>query len=205
MRIDREDMLELTRRMTTSRFCFSRVAGAYVDEEGEVEGTFNTQFRNLTKQEQARHLEIAKVIPFSKTNEQVKCLDIDKEKKQAMAMRQVLLALKECELKNDALMYSLYEYIGDRYQPGRKYALMLFFGSFDIPKKGSDKVDQWDSEEVFNFMIGAVCPMNGEYEAGKPYAGFLYPAYMNHCADLARIQIFEQAGRCEEVKQILFS
>ena len=34
MHIDREDMLELTRRMTVSRNCFSRIAGAYMDEEG---------------------------------------------------------------------------------------------------------------------------------------------------------------------------
>ena len=33
-----EDMLELTRRMTPSRNCFSRIAGAYMDTEGYVKG-----------------------------------------------------------------------------------------------------------------------------------------------------------------------
>ena len=46
MHIDREDMLELTRRMTVSRNCFSRIAGAYMDEEGFIDGTFNTHFLN---------------------------------------------------------------------------------------------------------------------------------------------------------------
>lgn len=32
--INRDDMLELTRRMTPKRNCFSRIAGAYFDEEG---------------------------------------------------------------------------------------------------------------------------------------------------------------------------
>lgn len=32
-RINREDMLELTRRMTVKRNCFGRIAGAYLDEE----------------------------------------------------------------------------------------------------------------------------------------------------------------------------
>ena len=44
MKIDREDMLELTRRMTVSRNCFSRIAGAYMDEEGFIDGTFHTNF-----------------------------------------------------------------------------------------------------------------------------------------------------------------
>lgn len=42
MHIDREDMLELTRRMTIARNCFNRVAGAYMDEEGFIDGSFNT-------------------------------------------------------------------------------------------------------------------------------------------------------------------
>ena len=37
MKINREDMLELTRRMTPKRNCFSRIAGAYFDGEGFVE------------------------------------------------------------------------------------------------------------------------------------------------------------------------
>ena len=45
--LNREDLLELTRRMTPKRTCFSRIAGAYVDEEGLVDGTFNIHFGKL--------------------------------------------------------------------------------------------------------------------------------------------------------------
>lgn len=51
--IDREDMLELTRRMTLKRNCFTRIAGAYLDEEGFVDGTFNTKFLKLTEKGRA--------------------------------------------------------------------------------------------------------------------------------------------------------
>lgn len=49
--IDRDDMLELTRRMTLTRNCFDRIAGAYVDETGEVEDTFNIHFGKLSASE----------------------------------------------------------------------------------------------------------------------------------------------------------
>ena len=39
MLINRSDMLELTRRMTDTRTHLVRVAGAYMDEEGCVDGT----------------------------------------------------------------------------------------------------------------------------------------------------------------------
>ena len=42
--INREDMLELSRRMTPARTHFDRIAGAYFNEEGFEDGTFNTHF-----------------------------------------------------------------------------------------------------------------------------------------------------------------
>ena len=72
MHIDREDMLELTRRMTVSRNCFGRIAGAYMDEEGFIDGTFNTHFLKLSPADREKNLKIAKAIPFSDTNAELK-------------------------------------------------------------------------------------------------------------------------------------
>lgn len=71
-RINREDMLELTRRMTVARTSFTRIAGCYVDEDGEYDGSFNTNFLKLPQAERKKNLELAKVIPFSDTNMQLK-------------------------------------------------------------------------------------------------------------------------------------
>ena len=62
--INREDMLELTRRMTSARSNLVRIAGAYIDEEGYIDGTFNTSFLSLKGEEKRRCLEIAKAIPL---------------------------------------------------------------------------------------------------------------------------------------------
>ena len=67
--INREDMLELTRRLTSAKTNLVRLAGAYIDEEGYIDGTFNTNFLNLKGAERNRCLDIAKTIPFAKTNE----------------------------------------------------------------------------------------------------------------------------------------
>ena len=48
IKIEREDMLELTRRMTTKRTSMTRIAGAYMDQDGFVDGTFNTNFLKLS-------------------------------------------------------------------------------------------------------------------------------------------------------------
>ena len=77
MHIDREDMLELTRRMTVSRNCFSRIAGAYMDEEGFIDGTFNTHFLKLSGSEKEKNLNIAKTVPYSNTNVNLKNYRLD--------------------------------------------------------------------------------------------------------------------------------
>lgn len=52
--INREDMLELTRRMTPARSHIDRIAGAYYDAEGYIDGTFNTHFLKLSTAEKRK-------------------------------------------------------------------------------------------------------------------------------------------------------
>ena len=110
-RINREDMLELTRRMTVKRNCFGRIAGAYLDEEGFVDGTFNAHFLKLSPAQQATNLAIAKAIPFAETNEKLREYRFTSANTQKI--RQLLLALRDCELKNDALLDIIYELFGN--------------------------------------------------------------------------------------------
>ena len=98
IRINREDMLELTRRMTLKRNCFSRIAGAYMDGEGFVDGTFNTHFQKLSASEREANLAIAKAIPFSETNVNLKEYLFAPDNEKAGSTWQLLLALRECEL-----------------------------------------------------------------------------------------------------------
>ena len=140
MHIDREDMLELTRRMPVSRNCFSRIAGAYMDEEGFIDGSFNTHILKLSGSEIEKNLNIAKTVPYSNTNVNLKNYRLDQGARKPGSIMQLLEALRQCELKNDALLYSLYEYIGERYKPGYPYAVYLFPGSYAVHTKGKDPV-----------------------------------------------------------------
>ena len=49
----------------------------------------------------------------------------------------------------------------------------------------------------------AVCPTVGEYEAGMPQAGFLFPAFANRSTDLEGVNIFAEDGACEKMANVL--
>ncbi|MCD7744329.1 MAG: DUF4317 domain-containing protein [Lachnospiraceae bacterium] len=212
--IKREDMLELTRRMTLSRTCFSRIAGAYFDEEGYVDGTFNRHFQKLASTERQQNLEIAKAIPFSETNVQLKEYCFEPEEQKPGGIRQMLMALKDCGLKNDALLDTFYELLGEQSStahgvsrhpsesffealglgrmPQDPFAIYLFYGTYDIPRKGTDHESQWESEEVYSFLIGAICAVSGDYEPEPPVGGFLFPAFRDRSGDDGRVEIFRK-------------
>ncbi len=190
-RINREDMLELTRRMTLTRNCFNRAAGAYMDEEGYVDGTFNTHFLKLSSGEREKNLAIAKVIPFSETNVNLKHYQFAEKDEKPGSIWQLLMALRECELKNDVLLDSFYEYFGERYQSDKSYAIRIYHGNYDVPMKAQDKENLWESEEVYQFIICAVCPLYDDYEVGKPECGFLFPAFSYRSTDIHGIAVFQ--------------
>lgn len=197
--INREDMLELTRRMTPARNCFDRIAGAYINDMGEVDESFNIHFGKLSGSEKARNLELAKVIPFSKTNIQLKEYKFPDTVKGKDSMWQLLQAIQQCGLKNDALMEVLYEQIADGYPVDFEFAIFVFHGVYDVPMKGKDKESLWESEEVYDFIICTVSPMNHKYEPAEPVFGFLYPAFSDRSADKEKIDIFHaDSAKMEE-------
>src|SRR5699024_84127 len=102
--IYREDMLALTRRMNVKRTSITRIAGAYIDREGFVDGTFNTRFLKLSAPERARNLAIAKAIPFAETNLSLKRYVIPQEKRGEGTLWQLLMGARSAGLENDALL-----------------------------------------------------------------------------------------------------
>ncbi|MBS5283405.1 MAG: DUF4317 family protein [Clostridiales bacterium] len=194
--INREDMLELTRRMTLSRNSIARIAGCYVDRDGDFEGSFNTNFLKLSAAERTEKLKVAKAIPFGETNVQLKEYLFSPEDRRPGSMWQLLMGLNECGLKNDALLDTFYDVVMERFQAPYEYGVFVFFGRYDVPLKASDKERLWESEEVYEYMICAVCPLKGEYEPGEPVCGFLFPAFMDRSGDPSRALVFQaEAGR----------
>lgn len=189
--IDREDMMELTRRMTAARTSFTRIAGCYMDADGEIDGTFNTNFLKLPVREKEKNLALARTVPFARTNEQLKEYRFWKEQTGAGSMWQLLMAVKECGLKNDALMETFYELAGEHYQKTEPYAVFVFHDRYDVPVKAKDRERLGESEEVYEYLICVFCPLAGEYEPGPPECGFLFPAFSKRSADLSQVLIYD--------------
>ena len=207
--LNRSDLLELTRRMNVSRSSLDRAAGCYFDARGEFDGSFNIHFLKLSPEERAQILRLVKEIPFAETNRQLREADFPGETRESGDMMRMLDTLKETGLKNDAMAETFCEVAAERLAAGslrgRPFGIFLVHGVYDIPRIGTDKAEQWESEDVYEYLICAVAPISADYEPGEALTGFLYPSFKDREPDWFHIALFEKepgvSGR--EMKALL--
>ena len=183
-------MLELTRRMTVKRNHFSRIAGCYVDADGDFEGSFNTAFPGLSAAERDKKLKNAKVIPFAASNEKLREVRFSVDDPGNADLYRLLMGIRTSGLKNDALLEVFYDLIMDKYQSESPYAIIFYHGAYDIPRKSTAKEYQYESDEVYEYIICTINPLLADYELADPEAGFLFPAFSERCADLDHIYLY---------------
>ncbi len=75
---------------------------------------------------------------------------------------------------------------------------------YDIPAKAADHVRLGESEQMFEYLICAVCPVTGDYEAGSPECGFLFPSYaeggaLMNCIDIYQSDVSRPHRELEEM------
>ena len=159
---------DVSGKSVRSKLCICRVAGAYYDAEGYIDGTFNTHFLKLSTAEKTKNLELAKAVLQAETNKQLKDYRIPETGRKPGSIWQLLDGIKESGLQNDAFLDLLYEMIGERVAPGKESYCFLFHGIYDVPVKGTDKEWQEGSEEVYNYLLYRA---EGSPEMTKP-SGF---------------------------------
>lgn len=112
-------------------------------------------------------------------------------------MASLLMGMRSCGLKNDALMDTFYDLVAEKYKSNHAYAVFVFHDCYDIPVKAEDHERVGESEEVYQYLICAICPLTGDYEPGKPECGFLFPAYSDRSEDQNHVDVFQAAGHKE--------
>ena len=64
----------------------------------------------------------------------------------------MLMALRECGLKNDALLETFYDILIEGLQIHGAYAIYMFYDRYDIPAKASDK-ERLGESVTFDFFF----------------------------------------------------
>lgn len=201
--LQNKDILELKRRFKKEACTFTRMCGCYVDSNKNKVVELNETFLNLEDEEFYKYLEIAKKALSGTIGNNLLELSFTKEEEEPGGKQQYLLGLRESGLRNPELLSHLYDMIIENYDYVGNYLILIFHDAYDVITKTNDDLKLDESEEVYTYLLCAICPVNlskpglGYREAenrigvriqdwvvGVPDVGFLYPSFIERSTDI---------------------
>lgn len=201
--MNKKEVMELKRRFKKDGCTFTRICGCYVNSERNKITDFGETFLNLDEDEFYKYLEIAKKTLSGSLGNQLLLLDFPLEEEKAGGRQQFLMGLRESRLKNEDLLERFYEMVMENYSYAGNYLILVFHDAYDVMVKTSDHRSLDESEEVYEYLLCAICPVTlskpglsyleeenrigpriRDWVVGPPDSGFLFPAFTQRSTDI---------------------
>ncbi|MDO4271158.1 MAG: DUF4317 domain-containing protein [Eubacteriales bacterium] len=209
----KKDVLELRRRLTKNECTFGRMCGCYVNSGKQVVLKFGESFTDLEEDEFYKYLEIAKKTLSGTLGNNLLELEFERGE-QAEERQRFLLTLKAGKNKNDELLDRLYEQVIEQYTYPGNYLILVFHDIYDVMTKTSDNSKLDESEETYEYLICAICPVElskpalgyreeenrigarlRDWIVGLPDLGFVYPAFSGRSSDVNAVLYYVKNGK----------
>ncbi|NLJ89723.1 MAG: DUF4317 family protein, partial [Clostridiales bacterium] len=221
--MNKKDILELRKRMKKSGCTFTKLRGCYVNSEKEIVLHIDETFLNLDDEEFDKYLDIAKKTLSGSLGNNLLELEFPMEEEFAGGKQQFLMALRESKLKDDDLLEAYYQLIIDNYDYAGNYLILLYHDVYDVIKKTTDNINLDESEEVHEYLICAICPVeltkpalgylanenrigprNRDWVVSPPDTGFVFPAFTDRSTDIHSVLYYTKNTK-EPHKEIMES
>lgn len=201
--MNKRDVLELKKRLSKKNCTFTKMSGCYVNSNKEMVLTFGQDFRDLKEDEYFKYLDIAgKVLSGTVGNSLLK-LDFSDDAEAVGGPQQVLFGIRESNLLNEELLNTFYQHVIDNFYYVGNYLILLFRDTYDVPAKTTDHFKTGESEEVYEYILCAVCPVDlskpalgyiadedrigariRDWVVGMPEIGFVFPCFDERSANI---------------------
>lgn len=183
------------------------MAGAYVDGTREIVHTFRELFFKVDEDEKNKYLKIAQAIPCVKGFDDK---NIELQFASQSSVPDLLERIVVSDLLDETAVHGLYQRLIDRYEIENGFLILLFHGVYDVMSRTSDGNEIDESEEVYDFLLCAICPVNWDkpglkYDPSgricakqlqkvvdKAETGFIWPAFEERSANMDKCLFYCQ-------------
>ena len=205
----KKDILELKRRLKKEDCTFTKMCGCYVNGEKNIILNFKETFLNLEEDEFFKYLEIAKKVLSGTIGNNLLELNFPVNEEYKNDKQSFLMSLKKSKLKDDTLLDSFYKSIIDSYDYTGNFLIHVFHDAYDVITKTRDNLKLDESEEVYEYILCAICPVSlskpalGYFEEDNkiaarvrdwvveaPVNGFVFPAFIDRSSDVNSIMYY---------------
>lgn len=207
--MNKKEVLELKKRFKKDQATFTRLVGCYVDCNKNKICKFGGKFLTLEEDEYFKYLEIANKVLSGTVGNNLLDLAFPLEEEEVGGRQQILMALRDTGLEDETLLDTYYDLVIDTYEEAGNYLILLYLDSYDVPTRTKDNINVDESEEVYTYLLTAICPVSlskpglgyleGEkrigprirdWVVGAPDTGFLFPAFNDRSSDIHSVLFY---------------
>lgn len=210
----KKDILELKKRLKKNHCTFTKICGCYVNGEKNIILNFRETFLNLEEDEFFKYLEIAKKVLSGTIGNNILELNFPLNENLENEKQLSLMQLKKSQLKDDSLLEDFYNSIIHSYDYTGNFLILVFHDAYDIITKTTDNSKIDESEEVYEYILCAICPVSlsdpglryfeeekkikariRDWVVDTPNLGFLFPAFINRSSDVNSIMYYTKNAK----------
>lgn len=212
--MNKKDVLELKRRFKKDHCTFTRMCGCYVDAQKNIVLNLKETVLNLDENEFFKYLEIAKKTLSGTIGNNLLELNFVVDEENVSNKQHFLMNLKKSRLKDDSLLDDFYKSIIDSYDYTGNFIILAFHDAYDVITKTSDNSKLDESEEVYEYILCAICPvsltksglgylededrigaLSREWMVGPPDLGFVFPAFIDRSSDVNSLMYYTKNAK----------
>ena len=202
--MNKKEISEIKKQFTPANCAITRICGCYVDGEKNKVTRFTEAFLSLPEEEIFKYFEIFRKVLSGTLGKNLLTMEFPLNTEMEGGTQEFLLRLRDSQLKKEDLLEQFYDKVIDSYTYGENYLILLIHAAYDIPGKASDNLEMFDaSDEVYNYIISCICPVNlakpalsynaeehcfqnriRDWVVDLPQLGFLFPAFHDRSTDL---------------------
>ncbi len=199
----KKDILELKKRLNKTDCSITKLCGCYVDGNKNKVLTLSETFLNLDDDEFYKYLDLSRKCLSGNVGNNLLQLEFPTEEEAPGGRQQFLMGIKESGLKNEELLDRFYDLVIENYDYAGNYLILLFKDAYDIITRTNDGLKLDESEEVFDYLLCAICPVTlskpglgyredenrigariRDWVVGAPDTGFIFPAFSDRSTDI---------------------
>jgi len=223
--MNEKEIGEIRRRVRRDRSNMTTIYGCYVNSQNEIISEFKQSTGIMPENEADKYFGLLKRILSGSVGKNL--LDITfKTSQVADSPEHKLLMNLRDDLKNEELRLNLYQKIMENIHFDDGFLILLGCDRYDVPFKSKDDAIQSDnSDEVYTYLLCAVCPVkqtksalryvaeSKEFHDGgisqvvsAPETGFLFPAFDDRATNIYNALYYTKSPKDnhESLAQALF-
>lgn len=198
-----KEIAELRRRMRGEKNNIDILCGCYVNEKKEIITSFKQSVPAMGAEEADKYFALFRRTLSGTVGRNL--LDISFSNAQVLEGEEhkLLTALRDSGLSDTDAVQTMYQTIIQNLELDGNYLILLAHDVYDVPSYGKDGERSEESETMFSYIIGCVCPVkltkpslrydsfrslfqsrSADQVVASPELGFLYPAFEDRGANL---------------------